>query len=143
MLPDLLESGTPNTPGIAGLGAGLDYLETRGLEAIYAHENALIERLQASLIETPGVIVYGPGQGSKRAAVLSFNLGQVDSASVAHQLDRRYGIAVRAGLHCAPWAHQSAGTLEQGTVRVSIGAFNTADEIDRLIAAVEALSTEM
>ncbi len=143
MLPDLLESGTPNTPGIAGLGAGLDYLQTRGLEPLYLHENALIERLHAGLLEIPGVAVYGPGRGNKRAAVLSFNIGKVDSASVAHRLDRRYGIAVRAGLHCAPWAHQSAGTLEQGTVRVSVGDFNTAAEIDHLITAVEQLSVEM
>lgn len=143
MLPDLLESGTPNTPGIAGLGAGIDYLSRRGLDHLRQHEMALIERLQSALQAIPQVRIYGPKLGSQRAPVLSLNLGTVDSASVAHQLNRRFGIAVRAGLHCAPWAHQSSGTLEQGTVRVSVGAYNTTDDIDRLITAMEELSAEM
>ena len=140
VLPDRLEAGTLNTPGIVGLSAAIEYIKKRGLKSIQDHELGLIRHLHQELLRLPEVTVYGPEYGDLRAPVLSFNIGYLDSNWVAHQLARRWEIAVRSGLHCSPLAHRSAGTLETGTVRVSVGIFNTMEEIQTLIDAVTELS---
>jgi len=134
--PDRLESGTPNTPGIAGLLAGIRFIRETGLSKIRQVEKEFTTRLLEGLASIPKVAIYGPGASESRTAVVSFTIEGVDSGEVAWRLDRDYGIACRAGLHCAPWAHQTIGTLRSGTIRFSPGYFNTANDI---VAAVEAV----
>ncbi|MDR7868757.1 MAG: aminotransferase class V-fold PLP-dependent enzyme [Sporomusaceae bacterium] len=138
--PDRLESGTPNTPGIAGLLAGVTYINKRGLEKIRTAESLLTGELLTGLANIPGVAVYGPPPGVPRAAVVSFTVGDRDSGEIAHRLDREYGIACRGGLHCAPWAHRTLGTLATGTVRFSPGCFTTAADIAAALTAVQAIA---
>jgi len=135
--PDRYESGTQNTAGIAGLNAGIRYIQNEGVENIHNKEWHLTQRLIEGLMRIDKVTVYGPPPGSNRTAIVAFNVQGMDSAQVAHMLDRHYDIAVRAGYHCAPLAHDTAGTLERGAVRASPGYFTTEDEIDALIHAVQ------
>ena len=137
-LPDRLEAGTHNMPGIAGLLEGLRYVQTQGTERILTHERRLIRQAAAGLSRIPGVTVYGDG-GAVQAGVLSFQIDGIDCEAVGEALGAR-GIAVRAGLHCAPLAHQSAGTLEAGTVRASVSAFNTPREVERFTQEVARLT---
>ena len=138
--PDRLESGTPNTPGIAGLLAGVRYINQRGLEDIRAAEHRLTRELVAGLASISGIEVYGPPPGAPRAAVVSFTVGDRDSGEIAYRLDREHGIACRGGLHCAPWAHKTIGTLSTGTVRFSPGCFTTAADIAAALAAVRSIA---
>ena len=121
-LPDRLEAGTHNVPGIAGLLAGIRYLSAQGVEHI--------ERLTAQLRAQPRLEVFASPDPARQTAVLSVRCRDMDSELLAQEL-ARYGIAVRAGLHCAPVAHRTAGTLETGTVRLSLSPFNTDAEIAR------------
>lgn len=139
-LPDRLEAGTHNMPGIAGLLAGLRFVRRRGVERIGAHERRLIARLAAGLQTIDGVEAFAALPGSNaQCGVLSFRLQETDSELAGQALERR-GIAVRCGLHCAPLAHDTVGTLPGGTVRASVSAFSTQGEVDRLIDAVRAIS---
>ncbi|MGZ6507194.1 MAG: aminotransferase class V-fold PLP-dependent enzyme [Tumebacillaceae bacterium] len=138
--PDRYESGTRNMVGIAGLLAGVTFLEETGLETIRAHEEALTERLHRGLLEVPGVTVYGPPLGEARSPLVSFSVDGFESHEVGFILDRNYGICVRSGLHCAPLAHETIGTTEQGVVRASIGYFNSEQDIDALIEAVKEIA---
>lgn len=135
-LPDKLESGTLNTPGLAGLAAGVQFIRTLGVATIAAKERSLTEQLAAGLAALPEVTVYGPPPGVERTAVLSFTIQGLDSGECAHRLAAEYGILVRAGLQCAPQAHAAIGTLETGTVRCSPGWFNTPAEIEQVIQAI-------
>jgi cysteine desulfurase family protein len=139
--PDRLESGTPNTPGIAGLLAGVRYVRRRGLDAIGAVEKEHTDALVAGLSAIDGVRVFGPPPGVPRAAVVSFTVGDCDSGEVAHSLEREYGIACRGGLHCAPWAHRTIGTLATGTVRFSPGCFTSKDDIAAAFSAVRSVAS--
>ncbi len=141
-MPDRLESGTPNTPGIAGLKAGVRFILATGRKNIQARELELTQSLLAGLRDIVNVHIYGTASTAGRTAVVSFTLDGMDSGLVAHTLDREYGIACRAGLHCAPWAHQTLGTLKTGTVRFSPGYFNTQGEIEQAIAAVRELAMQ-
>lgn len=141
-LPDKFEAGTLNAVGLAGLLAGLSYLQERGLDALRAHEVALTERLLAGLRGIPGVTVYGPADPACRVAVVSFNIAGWMPSDAALFLDERYDIACRPGLHCAPSAHRILGTFPTGTVRFSLGPFNTADEVDQAVQAVAGLAEE-
>jgi cysteine desulfurase family protein len=135
--PERYESGTLNTPGIAGLLAGLNEVKKLGLKTIYGHESELTNRCIDGLITIGGVHVFGPDPGSSRLGVISFRIEGVDVQETAHVLDQHYEIAVRAGLHCSPLAHESTGTADGGTVRVSFGPYNTKEEVDRFLQAVE------
>jgi len=134
--PDRYEAGTRNTAGIAGLLAGLTFLEETGLEKIRQHEESLTRKLHKGLQEISGVDVYGPPLGAARAPIVSFSVAGYESHEVGFILDRNYSICVRSGLHCTPLAHETIGTTEHGVVRVSIGYFNTEEEIDALLQAV-------
>jgi len=134
-LPERYEAGTPNTPGIAGLGAGVDVVLARGVEAIGAEETRLADRLRAALRDTEGLVVYGPGPGVAAAPVVSIAFAGLPSAEAAFVLDRAFGIAVRAGLHCAPEAHRAAGTEGEGLVRFSVGHKTVDADIDTAIEA--------
>ena len=134
-LPDRLEAGTHNMPGIAGLLAGVRFVRRQGTQTILRHEHALTCRTAESLRRLPGVEVFAHPGCLAQAGVVSFRVPGRDVETVGEALARR-GIAVRAGLHCAPLAHRTAGTLDTGTVRVSFSAFNTPQEADRLAEAV-------
>lgn len=142
LCPDRYESGTLNTSGIAGLGAGINYIFEEGLETIRRKERMLTEHLLTGLEEIPGVIIYGPPRGMERAPVVSFNITDKEPADVSFLLDKMYDIATRPGLHCAPDAHRTLGTFKHGTVRLSFGYFNTIEEVDQCLAAISAIARE-
>lgn len=141
LMPDLLESGTPNTPGIAGLLAGVNYIDQVGLTVINQHEKEMTKRLVDGLTEIPGAKVYGTPDADQRTAVVAFNIDNIDCGEVSVSLDHEYGIITRAGLHCAPLAHKTIGTFESGACRLSPGYFTTAEEIDTVIKAVHHIAT--
>lgn len=138
-LPDRLEAGTHNIPGIAGLLEGLRFVRCRGVECIGEQESCLAQRMARGLGRVEGVRVFAQEQGGGcQSGVLSFLVDGIDCEAVGEQLARR-GFAVRCGLHCAPVAHQTAGTLDSGTVRASLSVFNTAGEVECFVRAVAQL----
>jgi len=138
-MPERLESGTLNTIGLAGLKAGVEFVESVGLERIRHHEQELLDQLIEGLGALDGVSLYGPLGSKRHGGALSFNVRNMDSSMLGFRLDREYGICCRVGLHCAPEAHGSIGTLPEGTVRLSPGYFNTAEEIEQTLAAICAI----
>lgn len=139
-LPDGLEAGTHNMPGIAGLKIGLEYVMRRGTDNIFEHAQRLTNLAARELGVIPGVRVFAGGHGNCHGGVLSFQIKNVDCESAA-QLLSDYGFAVRAGLHCSPEAHRTAGTIDNGTIRMSVSCFNTEREI-RLFADTVAYIAE-
>lgn len=139
-LPDLCEAGTPNAVGLAGLLAGVRWVQERGVEAIRAHEQALTARLLDGLAEVPGVVVYGPRDATRQTGTVSFNLEGLDPSEVGLLLDEEYGILCRVGLHCAPAAHRTLGTFPRGTVRFAVGCFTTREEVDAAVDAVRKIA---
>jgi len=139
-LPDLCESGTPNTVGLAGLLAGLDFVLEEGVERIREHERGLTERILRGLQEIPGVTVYGLRDARKQLATLSFNLQGMAPSDVGLRLDEEYGILCRVGLHCSPSSHRTLGTFPEGTVRFGMGYLNRPEEVDRALQAVGELA---
>lgn len=127
-LPDRLEAGTHNVAGIAGLLAGLKFVKRSGVENIGRREGELIRRLGVELESIPGITAFHARDPQAQAGVLSLQMDSMDCEELGERLGRQ-GIAVRAGLHCAPLAHKTAGTLERGTVRVSVSAFNQPQEL--------------
>jgi cysteine desulfurase / selenocysteine lyase len=138
--PHRLEAGTLNLMGIIGLSAGLDYVEKTGMDQTLHQEITLLERLWQGLRGLDGVTVYTSAPGRQHTPVLLCNIDGMRSEDVGAVLDGDYGIAVRAGLHCAPLVHQDLGTGSLGAVRFSLGPFNTADEIDEVLEAMAAIS---
>ena len=138
--PYRLEAGTANLIGILGLSIGLDDILRRGVDAIHRQEMALIERLRDGLSELRGVDLYAAEDLTDHVAILAANVQAMPAQDVGAILDRDFGIAVRAGLHCAPFAHRRLGTIECGAVRFSPGVFNTEEEIDRVIDAMSVIS---
>ena len=137
IVPEGLESGTINVSGIIGIGAGIDFINKTGMDKISHHEMKLITLLYDKLSAMPWVILYTPRPTAEEyAPVLSFNVLGLTSNETAQFLDRN-GIAVRAGLHCAPSAHKRMDTLENGTVRVSVSAFNSVNDILRLCELIK------
>jgi cysteine desulfurase family protein len=135
-MPDRMESGTQNMPGIAGLRAGIEFVKSRKPETIYKHEMTLVQSLYQSLLRMKGISLYTPEPVAPYfVPVLSFNVSSQSSESVARKLDQQ-GIAVRAGLHCAPTAHEYMGTLDQGVVRVCPSVFSTMNEIRSFTASL-------
>ncbi len=143
MLPDKYESGTPNGPGIIALGAGIEYILEKGIENIRAHEEKLTDHFLKAIKEIDGIKAYGPLDIKKQAAVVALNLKDIDSSELAYILDEEYNIATRSGLHCAPLAHKTIGTLEQGVVRFSFGIFNTLEEVDIAIEALKEIAEQV
>jgi cysteine desulfurase family protein len=136
-LPERLESGTLNTPALAGLQAGIDFVRQRGLEQIQRHKSTLLEQLRYGLSHLPGIRIYGPNRGERQGGLLSFSLAGHDPSEIGFLLDVEHAICIRTGLHCAPDAHRSIGTLPAGTLRVSPGLFNTEADIDALLSALD------
>ncbi|GFO57221.1 cysteine desulfurase [Geomonas sp. Red276] len=139
VLPERFESGTLNTPALAGLKAGVDFIRETGLEVIRAKEKLLVGILLEGLSALPEVLLYGP-RGNDHGGAVSFNLDGRDASEVAFLLDAEYGIAVRAGLHCAPEAHRTLGSYPGGTVRVSPGFFNTEEDIAFFLQSLAGLA---
>lgn len=142
ILPDKYESGTPNTPGIIGLGEGIDYIEKFGLENIVEHEWKLTKRFMDGIKDFKFINIYGPSVDQKRAPVVAINIGEEDSSEISNILDEEFDIATRPGLHCAPLAHKTIGTFEQGVVRFSFGYSNTIEEIDHAIESIKKITDE-
>ena len=139
--PTRLEAGTLNGHGIAGLSAGLDFIEAQGgVEAIAAHERSLAERFLAGVREISGIKFYGAFEQPVRSAIVSLNVGDIDSAEISDELMQGWGIATRPGAHCAPLMHRALGTERQGVVRFSFGYFNTDEEVDTAIDALRDLA---
>ncbi len=140
-MPEMLESGTVNVSGILGIGAGIDFVNSKGVDKVYSHEMSLIKRLYKSLRTIPGVKLYTPEPNENYAPVLSFNISGMNSVEAASILNR-HGFATRAGLHCSPFAHRRIGTIESGTVRVCPSVFTTVQQIDKLAETVKMISSK-
>lgn len=138
--PYRLEAGTQNLAGIAGLCQGLSWIQEKGLNAIYSHEMTLLKRLRDGLAEIKNVKIWGPKGLDRRVATLSITIDNYDASDVGTRLDADYGIQVRAGLHCAPLIHDHQGSSPQGTIRFSLGPFNTEEHIDATIKAVQTIA---
>lgn len=138
-LPDALESGTPNLPGIAGLNAAVNWLKSTGIGVIAEQEQALCRQLLEGLEAIKGITVYAP-QLESRLGVISVTVDGVDCAEVDEVLIEQFGIYCRIGLHCAPSAHKTFGTFPNGTIRLSIGAFTTSVQVDYTIEAFKRLA---
>lgn len=139
-LPDVYESGTLNAAGLAGLGAGVEFIERAGVEAIRAHEAGLTDAMLAGLRKINGVTIYGTGDSRRQTATVSIDMEGFVSSRLTEILDRTYGIMTRPGLHCAPAAHRTIGTYPCGTLRISAGYFNTLDDVSLLIDALQSIS---
>lgn len=140
LFPDKYESGTHNTPGIAGLNEGVKFILKEGINKIKEHEEELCRYMLERLNEVPNIKIYGTKDANKRASVIAVNIGNMDSGEITFLLDNEYDIATRSGIHCAPLAHKTLGTFEQGAVRFSMGYFNTKEEIDKAIEALKEIS---
>ncbi len=141
-LPGLLEAGTLNAHGIAGLAAGIAYVKELGVENIRQRAGALAQRFLVGVRTIPGIRFYGDYETENRLPIVALNLGQADSAEVAAVLADEYDIAVRAGAHCAPLLHKRFGTEKQGAVRFSFSHHNSAEEIDLAVSALRAIASE-
>lgn len=139
-LPERLECGTYNLPGLAGLNAAIAFINDVGMDKIRQHELHLLDYLLQGLRKIDGLLLYGPENTELRGTAVSFNLNQRDPAEVGFILDQEENISVRVGLQCAPDAHRSLGTFPQGTVRVSPGYFNSEAELKRFILAIERIA---
>lgn len=140
-MPDKYESGTPNTIGFAGLGAGVNYVLAQKIDTVRSKEEMLTSRFLDQLKALPErVTVYGPNDASQQTAVVSFNVHHVTPSEAALYFEEKWGILCRPGLHCAPSAHRTLGTFPQGTIRFSFGFFNTADDIHQAVEAIRYLS---
>ena len=138
--PYYLEGGTPNVLGVAGMVAGLDFVEERTPDAIREHEVMLCDRLREKLEEAGGFEFYGHRDPARRVGTISFRAEAIPAPELGGILDQAFDIAIRPGLHCAPYVHRSLGTFPEGTVRVSPGAFTTVDEIDQLVEALQEIT---
>jgi selenocysteine lyase/cysteine desulfurase len=146
VLPDAFESGNHNVPGILGLGAAVKFLTELGWDEIIAHERRLTERLLAGLRSIEGVRIVGPKSAEDRVGVVSLQMPGYDPHELAAMLEAVCGVQSRAGLHCAARMHRALGTLHEdapgagGTLRLSIGRFNTEQDIDDAIAGLSEIA---
>jgi cysteine desulfurase/selenocysteine lyase len=138
--PFRLEAGTLNLAGIAGLSAGLGWIEEKGTDSIHRHEMELLAELQDGLSQVKGVRIWGPKSLENRVATLSMTVANFDPADVGTFLDVNYGIQTRTGLHCAPLIHEHLGSAPHGSVRFSIGPFNTKQHIEAAVKAVDEIA---
>ena len=140
MMPDYLEAGTMNAPGLAGLNEGIKFIQKIGVSAIARHEQKLTRILLAGLREIKGVKVYNAEGSYPSTAVVSFVLEGLDCGEVGYLLEHVYGIMCRTGLHCAPNAHRTLGTFPQGTIRFSLGYFNQEEEVEHALQAIREIA---
>ena len=138
-MPTILEAGTLNGHAIAGLNAALDYLKEEGIENIQKREEELMFRFYNGIKDIKDIKVYGNFE-NKRAAIVAFNIGEIDSSAFSDELSLYYSISTRPGAHCAPLMHKAMNTVEQGAVRFSFSHYNTEEEIDTAINAVKEIA---
>lgn len=141
--PDKFESGTGNAPGIVGLGRGIRYIIERTTKDIREYEENLTRHFIEEAGKIEGIKIYGPSDIKYHAGVVALNIKDADSSEVSYILDEEYDIYVRPGLHCAPLAHETIGTIDQGAVRFSFGIFNNHDEIEYSIKALKDIAREI
>ena len=139
-MPTALEAGTLNSHGIAGLNAALTYIEETGVEHICQLALERMWQFYEGVCDIPGVTVYGDFSEKERVPIVSLNIEDFDSAEVSDELLTEYGIATRAGGHCAPLMHEVLGNVEQGAVRFSFSHFNTQEEVEKAISAIRELA---
>lgn len=139
--PDRYEAGTQNTVGIVGLNEGVKCVLQQTVEAIHLKEWTLTQRLMEGIQEIKGIQILGPSLGEDKTGIVSFVMQQMDASELAFILDQSFQIAVRSGFHCTPLGHQTAGTMETGAVRASVGFYTTEDEIEHFIHAVKEISS--
>lgn len=145
MMPTLLEAGTLNGHGIAGLHAALGYIEEVGMDYIRKKEMELMWKFYNQVKDIAGVKLYGDYEHlieGNRAPIVALNLWDYDSGEVSDELLVTYQIATRSGGHCAPLMHQELGTVEQGAVRFSFSHYNTTEEVTAAVEAIKELSKE-
>jgi len=140
MLPYKLESGTPNTVGIIGLRTGIEYCLKEGIDKIRKHECKLAMRLLNEFNSDDRFEIYGGIDEDRRVGIVSINIKGLQPVDVGAILDTSFNIAVRSGMHCAPYIHREIGTFPQGMVRISPGYFNTKDEIEETIAGLKEIA---
>jgi cysteine desulfurase family protein len=140
--PYRLEAGTLNLAGIAGLSAGLDWVLERGIENIYKHEMDLLAKLQDGLSQINGINIWGTTNLERRVATMSVTVANYDASDVGTILDVEYDILTRTGLHCAPLIHEHHGSTPRGTVRFSVGPFNTEEHVEAAIKAVAEVAAD-
>ena len=140
-MPDAFEAGTLNLPGIIGLNEGVSYIESVGMENIHNHELALTKAFLEGLHSITGVNIIGKQDIQDRTAVVSITIDGMDPASIAYELESKYHIMTRVGLHCAPRAHQTLGTYPEGTVRFSLGYANTLEDVESALSALNTIVT--
>ncbi|MDO9508637.1 MAG: aminotransferase class V-fold PLP-dependent enzyme [Thermovirgaceae bacterium] len=141
-MPDRFEAGTPNLPGIAGLSAAVDWIFETGIDSISEREKRLGKRFFEGVEGTPGLELYGLPAEGERLPVFAMNFTGIDNGTAAMELSDRWGIETRPGLHCAPRAHRTLGSYPSGALRISVGYFNTEQEIDIAIEAVRTIAKE-
>jgi cysteine desulfurase family protein len=141
--PFFLEGGTPNVLGIVGMTAGLDFVEKETPERLWQHEVALCDRLRDKLLAMDGFELFGPVEAKHRVGTLSFRWEGLPAPELGSLLDQQFDIAVRPGLHCAPYVHKTIGSFPDGLVRISPGPFSTEAEIDHLVVALQQITSGM
>jgi cysteine desulfurase / selenocysteine lyase len=140
IMPDKYESGTLNTPGIIGLGAGVEFIEKIGIDTIKTKKDTLIKRLHDGIAQNRLIKIYSPESVAENSGIVAFNIKGIDSSEISDSLDKNYTIACRAGLHCAPLAHDHFKTHNSGIVRLSVGYFNSINDIDKAIIAINKIA---
>lgn len=136
IMPTHLEAGTLNGHGIAGLNAGIEFINKIGMTKIREKEENLMWRFYNKVKELPHIKIYGDFSKKERCPIVTLNIDNYDSGDIAEEL-LNYGVATRAGGHCAPLMHEALGTIEQGAVRFSFGYFNTEEEVDEVIKIIK------
>lgn len=141
-LPHRYEPGTPNAPGIVGLGASCRAIKEKGIDNIRKNQQFLLKKIISAFKKIPGIKIYGPLNSKERVGLISFNISQMQPQFVGDCLDNRFDIMVRTGLCSAHWAHEALGTEPDGVIRASFGYFTKEEEIDLLIEAVEMVAQD-
>ena len=141
-LPDKFESGTLNTVGIAGLKAGIEFINYEGVDNIRLHESSLTGIFMDGLMSIKGIDIYGTRDINRQTSTIAINIKDMDPSEAAYILDSQYGIMIRSGMHCTPLAHKTIGTFPRGALRFSIGYFNTEEEICYTLEALKKISNE-
>ncbi len=141
-LPDKFESGTLNTPGFHGLSKGVEYVLRTGVNNILSYERSLLAQMKEELCQMKGITIYGPMDSDRQTGTFCLNVNHHDSSEIAGRLNDEFGIAVRAGFHCAYPAHQTIGTEKTGAVRISVSSFTTRKEIKKFVDAMYQITKE-
>lgn len=142
IMPTYLEAGTLNGHGIAGLNAGIEFINKIGMNKIREKEDSLMWRFYNGVKNLPHIKIYGDFSKKERCPIVTLNIGEYDSGDIAEEL-LNFGISTRAGGHCAPLMHEALGTVEQGAVRFSFGYFNTEEEVDKVIEILKNIINEI